>query len=335
MERIVQRVGAYNMRKFLLIFCIFVLLNIGGCQKTSDSFLSFETFKHPIGTTSYSDLTEYDFFSEDLVVIGEENLGDEDLIKSEAGMLINITDKEVIFSKNVFEKKYPASLTKLLTALLAVEHGDLEDIVTISYEASNITESGAKLCGFEEGDLISLDDLVHCILIYSGNDAAIAIADQIGGNVDDFNIMMNEQAAILGAAHSNFTNSHGLHNEEHYSTLYDIYLIFNEFIKSDTLREIVGISSYTAEYKDKDGNPKEISMDSTNLYLSENFTLPEGFIIHGGKTGNTFRAGNCLILLLQGPDNDYYISGLLKAPDRDTLYSETNLLLSLINGQAD
>ncbi len=318
------------MRKLYLILFIFVLVNIGGCEKSSDSFLSYEIFKHPIGTSGSDNLTENSFFAEDLLVLPKENFGDEDYISSEAAMLINITNRDLIYSKNVYEKAYPASLTKLLTALVAIQQGETDDLATISYEAAHISETGAKLCGFEDGDIISLEELLHCILIYSGNDAAIGVAELIGGSIQDFNIMMNEEARRLGAVHYNFTNSHGLHNDDHYTSLYDMYLVFNEFIKYDYLTQIIGMSSYTTEYEDKDGNPKELSMNSTNQYFSGDIQPPEGITILGGKTGNTYKAGNCLILLCQDWNNDYYISVVLKAADINTLYSESNKLLSLI-----
>ena len=117
-----------------------------------------------------------------------------------------------------------------MTALVVLKKGELTDSVTVSYNASHIPVAGAKVCGFEEGDVITMDALLHCLLIYSGNDAGIAIAEHMSGSEENFVRIMNSEAKRIGASHTNFVNSHGLHDDNHYTTAYDMYLIFNELI---------------------------------------------------------------------------------------------------------
>lgn len=319
------------MKKRLVAIFLLLVMVLGGCQKSSDQFLSYEDYVRTTKNSLGFNLSETDFFAEDLVVIKDDEYGiNDELINSKAAFLCDTSNTTAIYSKNPYEQLYPASLTKLMTALVSLKLGELTDTVTISYNASHIEEPGAKLCGFEEGDTIKLDALLNCLLIYSGNDAAIAVAEHISGSEGEFVKIMNSEAKKLGAVHTNFVNSHGLHDDNHYSTAYDMYLIFNELIKYDSIINIIDQDSYTANYFDKNKNEKDKSFNTTNLYISGKKETPEGIIIHGGKTGVTYKAGNCLILLLNDVNNIQYISVILKADSSDDLYSDMNNLFSLI-----
>lgn len=309
---------------------IFIII-LGGCQNTSDRLFAYKdtiaSSKNDLGI----DLSESSFYAEDLVVLANDDYGiEDDMVKSKAAFLFDITNRQALYAKNPYEKLYPASLTKLMTALITLQRGELTDTVTISYNASHIPVPGAKVCGFQEGDVISLDDLLHCLLIYSGNDASIAIAEHISGSEEDFVKLMNSEAQKLGAVHTNFENSHGLHNDNHYTTAYDIYLIFNELLHYDTFINIISKDSYTLSYLDRNGNNKELTVRTTNLYLREEVESPDDIQVIGGKTGVTSRAGNCLILLLKS-NNNQYISLVLKATDSNELYSDMSSLFSIIN----
>ena len=317
-------------KRFIAILLLFVI-TLGGCQKSSIQFLSYQdhvtTIKNDLGI----DLSENDYYARDLVIITEDdNDTNDDFISSKAAFLCDVTNNEAIYSKNIYEQLYPASLTKLMTAFVVLKRGELTDTVTISYNASHIEESGAKVCGFEEGDTIKLDALLHSLLIYSGNDAGIAIAEHIGGSEEEFVKIMNSEAKKLGAVHTNFVNSHGLHDDNHYSTAYDVYLIFNELIKYDTFLNIINLDSYTANYFDKDKNEKDLTFNTTNLYHTQQEEAPEGISIIGGKTGVTFKAGNCLVLFFKDSNNIQYITVALKAENNSVLYSDMDNLFSLV-----
>jgi len=319
-------------KRCLIIPFLIIAIIFGGCQKTSETFFSYRDNYSSVNLELGLDLSENEFFAKDLIKLTDEDYGNNDeLIKAEAALCFDITNKRVIYAKNPYEKLYPASLTKLMTALIVLKRGELTDTVTIGYNASHIPVPGAKVCGFKEGDVLSLEALLHCLLIYSGNDAGIAIAEHMSGSEEAFVKEMNSEAKKLGATHSNFMNSHGLHDDNHYTTAYDMYLIFNELIKYDTFIDIINKKSYTFDYTDKDGNKKGLTIRTTNLYLREEKQSPENIEVIGGKTGVTSKAGNCLILLSKDSENNQYISLVLKASDSDELYSDMSTLLSLIN----
>jgi serine-type D-Ala-D-Ala carboxypeptidase (penicillin-binding protein 5/6) len=318
-------------RRLIACFIIISIIVMGGCQASSDRFYSFEVMAANKVVPFDNHLSENDFFANNLVIIPENSKQTEDSeLTAKASLLVNNTDKKVIYSDHVYEKLYPASLTKLLTALVVFKYGELTDTVTFSYQASHISEPGAKRCDFAEGDQMSLETLLYSMLVYSGNDAAIAIAEHMGGSEEAFVKKMNEEAAKIGAVHSNFVNSHGLHDDNQYSTAYDLYLIFQELIKYDTFRSIIHTSSYTASYFDKNGNPKEKIFSTTNRFLNDEIRSMEGIDIVGGKTGTTNKAGYCLILLSNDKKGTDYISLILKASDSDQLYSQMSHLLSLV-----
>ncbi|TAH68641.1 MAG: D-alanyl-D-alanine carboxypeptidase [Anaerolineaceae bacterium] len=317
------------MKKRYLAILFIIILILGGCQKSSDQFFSYRDYISSAKIDLGIKLSENDFFAEKLVILTDDEYSSaDDLVSSEAAFLCDVTHSKALYSKNPYDRLYPASLTKLMTALVVLRRGELTDRVTVSYNASHIPVAGAKVCGFEEGDVITLDSLLHSLLIYSGNDAGIAIAEHMSKSEEAFVKLMNSEAKKIGASHTNFVNSHGLHDDNHYSTAYDMYLIFNELIQYDTFLNIIGQSSYTAVYRDKDNNEKSINLNSTNLYLREEREAPEGIEIVGGKTGVTYRAGNCLVLLSKDSENTQYISIILKADDIDLLYSDMSNLLS-------
>ncbi len=318
------------MRKKKLITCLCVsllILSFGGCSKSKELL----TFNQAASSLTAIDtrLTQADYFSEDLVTVTQEdNTGNaEELSGSGASLLVDITDQKLLYADHVYDRLYPASLTKLMTALVVLQYGELTDQVTVSYAASHITEGGAKLCGFEEGDMITMEALLKSLLVYSGNDAAIAIADHISGSEEAFVQRMNEEAAKIGAVHTNFVNSNGLHDEEQYTTAYDMYLIFHELLSYDTIRSIIGTASYTAVYQDKDGNSKEKTFAATNQFLSGKVEVPEGIQIIGGKTGTTRKAGSCFVLLSKDTADKEYISVIMKASGSEALYSQMTFLL--------
>lgn len=319
------------MKKRIFAILLITTLLFGGCQKSSDQFFSYHDYISSANTDLTIELLEDNFFAENITVLSDEDYGrDDEFIGAEAAFFLDATNNKAIYSKNPYQRLYPASLTKLMTALLVLRRGEISDNVMISYNASHITVPGAKVCGFNEGDLISLDALLHSLLIYSGNDAAIAIAEHISGSEEAFVKLMNTEAKKLGASHTNFVNSHGLHDDDHYSTAYDMYLIFNELISHDAFINIIEQISYKATYKDKDNNIIEKNFNTTNLYLREEREVPEDITIIGGKTGLTSRAGNCLILLSKDEDNIQYISLILKSSSIDQLYSDMFNMISMI-----
>ena len=272
-----------------------------------------------------------DYLSEDICIIPKEQQSQKDSeITAGAALLINDSDKQMLYAQKIYSKRYPASITKIVTALVALKYGNMSDTVTVSYKASHITEYGAKICGFQEGDRIKLKDLLTCFLVYSGNDAGIAIAEHIAGSTAAFAEMMNQEMQELGASGSHFVNPHGLHRKKHYTTAYDLYLVFHELLQYKRFQEIIALKEFTVTYQDKDGEEKANRFTSTNQYLTGYSLAPEGITVVGGKTGTTLEAGSCLILYVQDESGKDYIAVILKADSSYSLYQQMNHMLEKI-----
>lgn len=321
-------------KKIKVVSSLLVLLSLTGCSSSSDVLMKYsETNANVVGyATSNDSIDDYSgLFGEELCVIPlKSDKGGDGNLAAEATLLVNNTDNEMLYADNVYEKLYPASITKVMTALVTLRNADLSDTVTVSNNASHITEVGASLCGLNEGDKIKLEDLLNIFLISSGNDAGIAIAEHVAGSEEAFAKMMNEHAKELGATHSNFVNPHGLHDENHYTTAYDIYLIFREALKQPTFVNIISEKSYKVTYSNANGNQVEKEYSTTNLYLKGNEAMPDGITVIGGKTGTTIKAGSCLVLYSKDKSDKEYISVILKSDSKASLYSQMSYLLKFI-----
>ena len=252
------------------------------------------------------------------------------LEEGQKGLLYSLSNHKVLYANGIYDKVYPASITKIMTAMLALQSGKLNDTVTITQD--NVTlEDGSQVCGFVAGDQVTLDQLLHCLLVYSGNDAASAIAEYVGGSTENFVQMMNDYAAKLGCTGTHFSNPHGLQDENHYTTPYDIYLMLNEAFTYPEFTEITELPSYTVTYTGSDGTEKSTTLTATDHYLTGEATAPKDVTILGGKTGTTEVAGNCLAILTQNAYGKTFVSIVMGADTKELLYQEMNSLLQNIN----
>ena len=210
-----------------LILCMSLLTGCGNVAYTFpyDVNSSVSSFNVLAGTGA----GRAEPFAADLCVVTEDQTGDGsvDMSQASAAVLFDVNNKKVLYSKNAHERLYPASLTKVMTALVALQNASPDTVLTAT-DSVKITESGAQLCGLKAGDTMTLDQALHILLMYSANDAAMLIAENIGGSVDHFVEMMNEEAQRLGATNTSFANPHGLSDDNHYTSAYDLYLIFND-----------------------------------------------------------------------------------------------------------
>ena len=268
-------------------------------------------------------------FASDLCVISDEGSFNPEDVTSQAGALFDLTDREVLYSKDAFEKLYPASITKVMTALIAIKYDNLEDQVTVTEDAV-ITETGATLCGIQPGDTLTLEQLLYGLMLPSGNDAGAAIAIHMSGSIDAFADKMNEEAKRLGATDTHFMNPHGLHDEDHYTTAYDLYLIFNEALKYPEFRTVTGSTAYTANYTNKAGESISKTWRGGNWYLTGEHETPEGLTVFSGKTGTTKAAGYCLIMAEKDTSDREFISVVLKSDSRLHLYDNMPNIISKI-----
>ena len=215
-------------------------------------------------------------------------------------ILVNANNPTVAYNgveKDADKQVYPASTTKILSCIVALENGNLDDMVTVSANAVNFGR-GNSLMGLEAGDEYSMRDLLYGMMLPSGNDAAIAIAEHIAGSTEAFADMMNEKAQALGMSHSHFVTVHGKQNENHYTTVRDMALLTAYALQNETFRQIVSTKTYLAE-----SGPRTIDLLNSNRLLvdtpaTETLPNPASCLYEyaiGVKTGDTAKAGKCLI----------------------------------------
>ena len=316
-----------------MALCLAMAVSLSACGQLDYSMpysTDLEVSAYNVVTKQYSEKLEP--FASDLCVVSGDVIDEEnvDMSQATAAVLFDINEREVVYSKNAHERLHPASLTKVMTAIVAIKNAPMDKMLTAT-NAVNITESGAQLCGLKSGDTMTLDQALHILLMYSANDVAMLIAENIGGTTEHFMEMMNEEAKRLGATNTNFCNPHGLTQDGHYTTAYDLYLIFNEAIKYEAFNEIIHMTNYQTTYYDKDGKAKEISFETSNLFLRGHYESPANVTVIGGKTGTTNAAGHCLILLSKDTNGAPYVSVILRSEARDVLYKEMTDLLDEIN----
>lgn len=308
----------------------FLLCSCGKKEEALDRPYSFIERSFPVELTDSTD-GYASLFASDLCVVTDESQYSPSDTTSEAAGLFDITDGQVMYSKNAFERLYPASITKVMTALIAIKYGDLTDTVTVTEDAV-ITEAGATLAGIHPGDQLTMEQLLYGLMLPSGNDAGAAIAVHMAGSIDAFAELMNREAQKLGATGTHFMNPHGLTNADHYTTAYDLYLIFNEALKQPEFRKVTGTTSYTADYTDGSGNPVSTTWEGGNWYMVGQRQTPDGLTVFSGKTGTTSAAGFCLIMASRDQKEKEYISVVLKAPSRPGLYDNmTNIISKIVD----
>lgn len=251
------------------------------------------------------------------------------VVSAGSALCINVTQNKPVFVRNVYQKIYPASTTKLMTALLTLRNTNLDDIVTIKQTNGGITLKGAQLCGFEEGDKVSVRTLLNCMLVFSGNDAAIALAEHCSGSIEAFVEDMNQEADRIGAVDTIFKNPHGIHDSEHVTTAYDMYMIMLECMQYEEFFNIVKQDEYTAMYETKDDIIQYKSFEAINNFLNGMATVPEGVTLLGGKTGSTNRAGECMVLSYRKSNGDLYIAEVYLAENKSSLYEQLSYLMQL------
>ena len=305
-------------------------LSLVGCGGEKEDVTSYKLYdsSYVYGITHNGASSDVSLFAKDLCVTGTDDLGTSSVDSQVASgaAAFNIDEQTTVYAQSVHEKLYPASTTKILTAYIACIHGNLDDYYTISENAVD-QASDSSVIHLKAGDVISLRDLLYGLMLRSGNDAAVAIAEGISGDVDSFADLMNETARSLGATNSHFINPNGLHDDNHYTSVYDMYLILNAAIQNEDFYNIFTATHYTANYTSQ-GSAKTADWTTTNQYLSGNVHTPNGFTILGGKTGTTGAAGYCLVLLSQNEDGDKIISIVYNADCRSNLYLLMNEILS-------
>lgn len=221
-------------------------------------------------------------------------------------VLMDVTFGQVLYEQAAYDKAYPASMTKVMTALLTLEAiasgTTTEDtLVTVSEYAAQKEFANESTANLVAGEQISVKDLLYCLMLPSANDAAKALAEHLGGTVEDFVQSMNTRAQELGCENTHFVNPNGLHDPDHYSCAYDIALIFRQAMQHDLFLQIIATEEYTAAATNLSGERYFFNTNGliSNLYYS-------GYVYEkciGGKTGSTEEAGKCLVAAARSGNN--------------------------------
>lgn len=326
----------FASRSRLLFFAsIFLLLLLCSCGRKPEKAFSEDQSVMRLSSVSLHSGAEHntEAFASKLAIPVDQSYNDQSM-DTDSFILVEKDGKEsdrAVAFRNPYKRVYPASITKLMTALVCVNNvEDLDQEFVIS-PSSSIKVSGSSTAFLQVGESLKIRDLLYGTLLPSGNDAAVAVAEASFGSVDSFVEKMNEEAIRLGALSTHFTNPHGLPDESHYTSAYDIYLIMRAAMENEDLREILGTKEYQVVYKDRNGVKKSQVWKATNLYSTGEKELPSGLTIQGAKTGTTKDAGYCLALDTEKSDSPYsYISVVMKGENKDNLYENmTNLLAKI------
>lgn len=220
-------------------------------------------------------------------------------ITAGGGIVIDADSGAVIFGKNIHDTFYPASITKILTALIVIERCDLDEIVTYSHNAVYNVEANSSSAGLDEGDQITVRDSLYAMMLQSANEAANALAEHTAGSIEGFAGLMNKKARELGCQDSNFCNPSGLNDDNHYTSPYDMAIIARTAFQNETFVEIDSTLAYDLPPTKRHAEGSTVWPKHKMLKKSQNEYYP-GII--GGKTGYTIKAGNTLVTCAQRND---------------------------------
>ena len=242
-------------------------------------------------------------------------------IIAESAILMDAATGEILYQKNMHEQLYPASITKLMTVLLAFEYGKLDETVTFSEDAIFGIERNSSHIALDVGEQITLEQCLYAILLQSANEASLGVAEHIGGSKEGFAKTMNDKAKELGCKNTNFVNPNGLHDDNHYTSAYDMALIAQEVLKYDKFKEIIATLKYEIP-------PTNKQPETRYLYAQHQMIKPPSIYVYegceGGKTGFTNQALNTLVTYAKR-DNTELIAVVLKDTGANTYVDTTTL----------
>lgn len=243
-------------------------------------------------------------------------------IEAESAVVMEAGTGAFLYSKNMMAKEYPASITKIMTALVAIENGDLDKKLKCSEHAVYSIEPESSHCGLQPGEKITLRQALYALMLESANDAANCIAEKVGGSIENFVEMMNQKAQELGCVNTHFTNAHGLHDEDHYTCAYDMALITKAAFENETFAEIAGTVEYSIPKTNK-VKEERYFINHHKMLSSEEYKY-EGCV--GGKNGYTSDALNTLVTVANR-DGRELICVVLRTNGALKTYEETTSLL--------
>ena len=263
-------------------------------------------------TTEHPETTEYP----------DDPTREPDLVAN-AAIVMDAASGQVLYEKNSQEKKYPASITKILTVLIALEHNvDFNATVTMSENAIWGVERDSTLIGLDVGEQVTVKDLVYATMVKSANECAYALAEYVAGDIESFAKLMNERAAEIGCKNTHFITPNGLHDEDHYTTAYDMALITKEALKNETFREIAGTLNYTVPATNLTDETRPLWNGNKMINPAEPYYYE---YCEGGKTGYTMKANNTLMTFAK-KDGLELICVIMDCDGAKYAYSDTRAL---------
>lgn len=239
-------------------------------------------------------------------------------ISADSGVLIDAATGQVLYEKNMNKVEFPASITKIMTTLLGIEKGNLDDMVTMSRNAVFSIPRDSAHIALDTDEQIKLGDALMAAMLPSANEACNGIAEHISGSVEDFAKLMNERAVSAGALNTHFANPNGLHDKAHVTTAYDMAMITREALKNSEFRRILGTTSYQIPPTNKQAEIRYLW--NTHQMLKETAFFYEKAI--GGKTGYTSEALNTLVTVAKDGDRELIVV-LLRNPSGGNNYRDT------------
>ena len=280
----------------LLIACSCLTLPVLAAAESAETDASSEEASDTASDASEETADAASETIEEVIVSADPNFS----VDAKAALLIDLNTGRTVYEQDADVRVYPASLTKIMTCLIALENGNLSDIVTVDESALAGLDQDSSVVGLQVGEKMTLENLLYCMMVSSGNDAANVVAEYIAGSVADFVRMMNERAYALGCKDTHFNNPHGLHDESHYTTARDLAIITQAALKSENFRQIVATAEYTIP--ESTLGPEHV-LKTTNMliYNSTGNTLYYSRAT-GVKTGYTSAAGRCLIATAEDGD---------------------------------
>ena len=242
---------------------------------------------------------------------------------AKSSCLIDYDTGTVLYEENAHKKRYPASITKVLTALLTIENCDMSEMVTYSKNALSCIRDGAANIGAKKGEKMSVKDALYGMMLHSGNECATALGEHMYGSEKVFAEKLNERAKLAGAKDSHFVNGNGLHNENHYVTAYDMAMIMRAALKYPLFREILGTTQYTIQKNNKRKHRFFATMRHKMIWEGGPYYY-KGII--GGKTGFTDQARNTLVTAAKR--NGLTLVCVVLKSDTANVYTDTRKLFN-------
>lgn len=318
-------------RIFYNLIILSLVINLISCTKLNDEYDNSNLLANLYKANS---LQFADGYAKEMYVPSKKNNELVDNISAESYFVSSIRKSKYDFVKykDPYKQMPIASLTKLMTALVVLKNcDDYNKKYIVSSNAVNLGKEDSK-ANLKTGDIVTVKDLLYGLLLPSGNDAANTLGENLDINLDNFIIMMNNEAEKLGALHSHFSNPSGLNNEHNYSTAYDLHLILRELMNYPLFYEICQSKEYSAEITQSDGNKRTEIWKNTNYFVMGDMSLSTNVALLAGKTGYTEAAGNCLAILAKSKKTGQeFVSIVLNATSKTNMYRNTNTLLNFID----